>query len=1118
MRSGRFAASLAALGLALAFAAPAAALSKKECAKLRSAWLDKKLQADALERKIHARAKSRMEQKDTATEIADAFTQAREVIGEVDVAKAKKKIDDLRKKLEDQKGKLKEFLDGVSKGLKQSQDVIDKAKKGMKAVEDAISVINANPQDPAAAAKEFANYVGLLNEYLGPLINKVPGLGSFMEFYTKALVAMANAIGKIQKARSDASVKYLGEDIFDPRWTDLEKLRREQSVLSYKIKIGCGKYYRLRNHRWITVAAYERYEREAKAAAARKAAADKEAARVRGVQATCRGLLSELRSITRKQKALADQQARLAKGATANDDPKVAAARSKQAKKLATQSNKLSGEYQKVKRELDLKCGRDAPAVMTAVDTLEAQRSNMFAASNAAVRRTYRTAEITEAKAEIRKCRDECRECHKELKKLEEALKGKQADLEKKRKDIGDKRKEIKDLTDQFSQTKDKAKNFVYTNSSGKLITSAAPVGPERAMGTSANGLTYHGWIISGQAQRDVREAKRKQEKAEKELSDLEQQERDLEKELADARDALRRKREACEACRKECEKKMAALRDGNLAAWMGRLKDDGKIYEEGAAFVREAVDAESDAESTERKATRVLVAGQATSPLAMIPNLGGAAGFSAVFAAGKSAGILGAAASRLGPFAGAFLAGPGAVFRIDPGVLKAMANGERPRPRQNLQPAHHALRTGPQQPGPTRASGGGSTVFAPGGPSGTPVDTGSGGGGAPPSGSGSLGFRSNRPGGGDPGGLITGGATVGTFDEPGGSLPRRTRSGSATDAGIGAGQGTESVFDVLDATRWEVVKERIRQLLSAYVNRDISGVVRVFAPGAWQDLSILRNAIQEDFQNETNVNIDVELVSYFMTFDTVQVRIRVNRNATDQTTGVVSVQSGTATLFFLRHEDLRMAAWFGFTPFGLFDPQWREQARAGDQNAFLDDDDHGSGGYSPMGPQQMSAGPFLVDDPFSSPSPTPDHVFVNFDTGATGTFDQNNTCFASCSQPGFDLVMFGNVPTPGDVSFQVLQGQVSGGSPPIPVFDQCSTGQLFETYGAVDPTFSGSVASQSGASPQVLVLGGQTTNNQHFLVEVTATAVGAQVQFTLRWYVSPDDTMVGAGPDPCLE
>lgn len=1089
---------------------PATAASWSDCNKLRTAYLEKKREADELERTIRQAAERRADPS-SVQEIATAFSEAREVLESADIEDAKEKIDELRENLELEKGKLKQFLDGVSDGLGKSKDLVDKATKGIKAIEDAISVLDANPEDPAAAAAGFANYVGLINEYLGPLIEKVPGLGSFMEFYTKALDAIAGAIGKIQEDLRNRSVELLGEDIYDPRWVDLRRLRREQGALAGQLRRDCGEHFRFWDGRWISVEAYDEIQAERAAAEQARLAARRETQRVNQVKSKCQGMLTDLEYTRDKIANIARQLQRLGQQADPNATPAQARRRAEEAERLARRSNELSGEYDDKKRALERECGDDAPEIANQAYVVQAEVRDAWRTGSAGAQRAYKASEIATAKQEIRDCRDRCRECHAELKRMEEDVEATQRDLEAHRGQVEAKRGEIQDLTDAYQDTREKAKTHVYESSTGALVLSATG-GPQPT-------LAYKGWVIGGEDQKAVREAKAAQERAEQELTDLEQQVRDLERDLQRKREALQRKREECEACRKECEAKLEELTTGGLGDWLGRLRDDGTIQAQGQEFTRQARDAERGAEVAEGRADRALAAGAGAGPVAVIPAIAGAPGFSAAFAAGKSAGILGAAASRLGPFAGAWIAGPGGVFVADPATLKAMASGAQPPPRQNLVSPPQALRTGPAQPGPTRPTG--PVARAPEGPAGTPPNQGGTGGGLLVPGGGPLGFQAGRGGGnGGTEGLTTGAGSQGFGTSgPSGAPPRRPATGGApTSGGIAAGNAAASPAGVRDATRWDAVKEAIRAFLSAYVAGDLQGVLRAFSRDAWQDMTVLRNAIQEDFQNETNFNVDVELLSYYMTFDTVQVKVRVNRNSTSQTSGVVTVQSGDATLFFSRHDGFRLVAWYGFSPFGLADAAWRDQAKAGDANANVG---HSSsttssgGGGGTFTPQLMTAGPFLLDDPFSSPSPTADHGFANFDTGATGTFDQNNTCFSTCSQPGYDIVFYGNVPTPGSVNLTVLQGQVSGGSPPNPTIDTCGGGLSLESYGPVG-TMGGSSLSSSGSSPQVIVLGVQTTGGQYALVEVKGTAVGSQVQFEVRWYKGATGSQVGPGTSSC--
>lgn len=190
----------------------------------------------------------------------------------------------------------------------------------------------------------------------------------------------------------------------------------------------------------------------------------------------------------------------------------------------------------------------------------------------------------------------------------------------------------------------------------------------------------------------------------------------------------------------------------------------------------------------------------------------------------------------------------------------------------------------------------------------------------------------------------------------------RRRVPGSARP-GPAAGRGSEGRIKVSDLTRKDAVKDVLRELLRAYVQQDIFAFFKRLAPEALQGVGIMRQAVQNDFQTETNLNVDVELNEYRQEMGSICLRFRWNRMATRIDTGVPSVQTGNCQFCFDREEDFRVSRIIGVPPFGLSDAQFLEQVRAGQpqttalslrtlslgsDSAFIDFD---TGRVTPLGP-----------------------------------------------------------------------------------------------------------------------------------------------------------------------
>lgn len=171
-------------------------------------------------------------------------------------------------------------------------------------------------------------------------------------------------------------------------------------------------------------------------------------------------------------------------------------------------------------------------------------------------------------------------------------------------------------------------------------------------------------------------------------------------------------------------------------------------------------------------------------------------------------------------------------------------------------------------------------------------------------------------------------------------------RQGKASSGEIGPKAGTSDdvasppgYLQVKTLTRYERAKEQLRDLTKAYIDRHMSGFQKGFSSDSRQDLSVLWNAVQSDWNNETDINIDIELQQYWMTFERVCMRARWNRTSklTTVDPGLTGGQStnetGTGVWCFDRFEDFKMRMMSGSVPFGRSDPAWRQQVASGDPN-----------------------------------------------------------------------------------------------------------------------------------------------------------------------------------------
>ena len=148
-------------------------------------------------------------------------------------------------------------------------------------------------------------------------------------------------------------------------------------------------------------------------------------------------------------------------------------------------------------------------------------------------------------------------------------------------------------------------------------------------------------------------------------------------------------------------------------------------------------------------------------------------------------------------------------------------------------------------------------------------------------------------------------------------------------------GGGTElgNVGVEAGQTRWDAVKASLRELVRAYVSRDLSGVLGQLGRDIVPDRSIFSNAIQEDYQLQDDIMLDLELMNYRVDIERVCTEARWNRSAVRQANGIRRVEDGTCRLCFTREDEWKLSLAQGRLPFGLDDPAMQQQAATGQPN-----------------------------------------------------------------------------------------------------------------------------------------------------------------------------------------
>jgi hypothetical protein len=242
-------------------------------------------------------------------------------------------------------------------------------------------------------------------------------------------------------------------------------------------------------------------------------------------------------------------------------------------------------------------------------------------------------------------------------------------------------------------------------------------------------------------------------------------------------------------------------------------------------------------------------------------------------------------------------------------------------------------------------------------------------------------------------------------------------------EAGIPAGTRGISFETTAEArTRWAVAKQTLRRMFLGYVQGDISAFMGGFSADMEQDRTVFQNAAMRDFQGETSINVDLQILEYRVTFGQLCTRFLWNRNAVDQRSGVTSVQVGETYACFDRHDDFRVQLMTGSVPFGLSDPQLQSQVRAGQVNL--------PGAAPPATqpatlPPPAASGPFTVSLNIGGGSGGPGNVVaIDLETEARRQFiDFGSAPLAVNPAPGEDLAVYVDVFSPSPIYFQGLNG-----------------------------------------------------------------------------------------------
>lgn len=352
---------------------------------------------------------------------------------------------------------------------------------------------------------------------------------------------------------------------------------------------------------------------------------------------------------------------------------------------------------------------------------------------------------------------------------------------------------------------------------------------------------------------------------------------------------------------------------------------------------------------------------------------------------------------------------------------------------------------------------------------------------------------------------------------------------------------GLAGAVKLSEQSRWEAVKRSLRRVVLPYVRQDPTLLDRALSPEFLQDRNILMNGIRRDFQEQTSINLELQLLTYRFTDSLAIVEVRWQRSATVQSTGLVQVLQGNATLLFDRFHDYLLKALFGASFVGVTDPTWQTQAQVGDPSsaqvqvlfeggsAPAQPTNPGGGTTGPTLGGTQSSGTLRVADANFGPNGVPNHIAINLSGGTARTFLRGSgpgTCSpGTCSQAGDDLILSPNFVQgtilAGGGSFFALEGQGDGGSGPNAQLFDCGFSSLGQESGINTQNPQAQVFRSAGPAAYTYVLGVRSTGGLFHLVQVQVNELqGQQVgDVTVQWTSPGSFVPTGFGPGtnpPC--
>lgn len=282
------------------------------------------------------------------------------------------------------------------------------------------------------------------------------------------------------------------------------------------------------------------------------------------------------------------------------------------------------------------------------------------------------------------------------------------------------------------------------------------------------------------------------------------------------------------------------------------------------------------------------------------------------------------------------------------------------------------------------------------------------------------------------------------------------------------------------DLSSWERVQEVLRGMLRGYTEKDVGAFMRGISPAFEQDRDIFRNAVLGDFNEETDLRLDVQLLERRTTPATTSVRFRWNRTATRQGSGAPVVRDGEATFLFDRPSDLRVRQMRGQLPFGFTDAALQQQANVG----------------------QTAGSTEFFKTSFEVSEPPTTALIVDFESRSVRTFPEAGP-YAGQVQPGDDLVG-GNTLGATQLVFRDPQELITGASRPGVGFVDCAP-----EAGAADRIEDARAVVGNPISPMFpveteeegfVVVGARTDQGNYAVMAVKVDEISGGARYEVEW------------------